>query len=138
MHIVNFWPIIIASIAAFAIGSLWYSPLLFGKQWMVLMKIGDKEKSEAKARGGMWKLYTGQFVATFIMFCILAFIAATTRTETTADGAFLGFLAWLGFVAPVNASSVIWENKPWKLALISTGATLLTLVIGGAVIGAWK
>jgi hypothetical protein len=31
---VNYWAIVVVAIAAFVMGAIWYSPLLFGKAYM--------------------------------------------------------------------------------------------------------
>ena len=59
----DFWSILVAAIVAFAIGSLWYSPLLFGKEWMALSGISTSDASSTK---GMWKLYVAQFITTLV------------------------------------------------------------------------
>jgi hypothetical protein len=136
MYTINFWPVLVAAVVAFAIGALWYSPILFGKEWMALTKTSDSDMS-AKA-SGMWKSYIVHFIATIISFCVLAFIVASTSVSSASDGAFLGFFTWLGFVAPIGVSELLWERKPMKLILINTIQVLLGLIIGGAIIGAWK
>jgi hypothetical protein len=137
MHTVNFWAILVAAVIAFAGGSLWYSPILFGKEWMKLTNMTDKDVAAAKAKGGMWKSYLAQFIASIITFGVLGFIVAAATGVTAADGAFMGFLAWLGFIATDLLGALLWEKKPLRLALIQGSFTLLTLVIGGAIIGAW-
>ena len=137
MVTINFWPILIASVIAFAIGALWYSPLLFGKQWMSLTGIKASDVSGDKARG-MWKLYVIQFIVTLITFSVLGFIVAADGGLGAVDGEWMGFLAWLGFTVPIGVSGLLWEKKPLQLVLISTVSILLCQVIGGAIIGAWR
>ncbi len=31
---INYWAVVLAAVAAFVVGALWYSPLLFGKLYM--------------------------------------------------------------------------------------------------------
>lgn len=139
MTSVNIWPILVASVVAFAVSALWYSPILFGKEWMALMKISESDISAAKQKGGMWGLYLTQFVFTIMTFCVLGFIiSATTGLSSASDGAFLGFLAWLGFALPIGVSSLLWEKRSFKLVLINTISTLLNLLVGGAIIAAWR
>ncbi len=138
MNTINFWPILISSVVAFAIGALWYSPVLFGKEWMSLLKITEKDVADMKTRGGMWKRYIAQFVMSLVMFAVLAFIIASSNGSTATDGAFLGFFVWLGFVLPISISSFLWKNQPFKLILIEAIQYLVTLVIAGGIIGAWK
>ncbi len=137
MQTINFWPILVASIVSFGVSALWYSPILFGKEWMSLVKMTDADMDAARSKG-IWKLYIIQFIMTLIGFCVLAFVIASTSAQGGSNGAFMGFLVWLGFVATGAVSGLIWEKYPFKLMLIDTVSILVTLVIGGAIIGAWK
>ncbi len=132
----SFWPILIASIIAFGTGALWYSPVLFGREWMALSGITDADVNESSKRG-IWKLYVIQFITTVITFSVLAFIVTAVSGRTAADGVFLAFLAWLGFPAMAAVGNVIWNKQPIKLALITTIGTLVSWIVGGAIIGAW-
>jgi hypothetical protein len=133
---INIWSVVVATIVAFIIGAIWYSPILFGKEWMALSGCTDAQVAEAKAKG-MTKFYVIQLIITFITFCVLGFAMSTTAVSGTSDGALIGILAWLGFIFPMNISSLMWERRPFKLVLISSIQMLLVLVVGGAIIGAW-
>lgn len=137
MHTINFWPILIASAVAFGLSALWYSPFLFGREWANLAKVTDSDVAEAKARG-VWKLYIVQFIATLVSFFVLAFIIASTSSTGGANGAFLGFLFWLGFVATTALGGMLWEKRSFKLTVIDSVSALLNMVVGGAIIGAWR
>ena len=136
MTAISIFPIGVAAIASFIIGSLWYSPLLFGRHWAALVGIDDKQMEEAKARGVI-KLYVAQFITTLVTFSVLAFLFAATGTHGGWNGAVLGFFVWLGFVVTEAAGKVMWERKSTKLTLINIGSSLLSLLLGGAIIGAW-
>ncbi|MEN9524093.1 MAG: hypothetical protein RL536_162 [Candidatus Parcubacteria bacterium] len=136
MDAINIWSIVVASVVAFAIGAIWYSPILFGKEWMALNKMTDKDISDTQMKGVAW-FYVIQFIITLVSFCVLGFAVNAFGTYTASDGAFLGLLAWVGFVLPIGVSALMWEKKPFKLILINMICTLLTLVVGGAIIGAW-
>jgi hypothetical protein len=136
MENINLWSILVASVVAFVISSIWYSPILFGKEWMTLTGISDDDVQAAKSKGVM-KFYVLQFIFTILNFCVLGFAMSAIGTSTGSDGAFLGLLAWVGFVLPIGASNIMWEKKPFKLVLINTISMLLTFVVGGAIIGAW-
>ncbi len=137
MYTIHFWPILIATIVSYVIGAFWYSPVLFGGEWMRLLGISEKEMGQTTF-ANTWKLYLAQFIITLISFIILAFIMSATGVQSVGDGALIGFLVWLGFIAVDGAGKVLWEKKPLKLVLIGSCATLVTLVIGGMIIGAWR
>ncbi|MEK7641781.1 MAG: DUF1761 domain-containing protein [Patescibacteria group bacterium] len=130
------WPVIVASIAAFVIGAIWYSPLLFGKEWMTLIGSTDKDIAEAKAKG-MAKSYIAQLIATVITFTVMAFAISEVGAYSARDGAFVGLIAWVGFVVPGAMSSMLWEKRSLKFVLITSICALVSWIIGGSIIGGW-
>ncbi|MDQ2932929.1 MAG: DUF1761 domain-containing protein [bacterium] len=136
MTTINFWPILVSSIVAFGLSALWYSPFLFGKEWMSLQNMNEKDINKAKAKG-MAKLYIIQFITTLVSFTVLAFVISSLNANGQ-DGAMIGLIAWIGFILPISVSSFLWENKPLRLIAINSISILVTLVIGGAIIGAWN
>lgn len=134
---INIWPILVASVVAFGIGALWYSPILFGKEWMNLSKISEKDVEESN-QAGMWKLYLSQLGITIVTFAVIGFFISMTVSRTAGDGAFLGFIAWVGFSLTSSIGDMLWMKKPAKLLLISEICTLICWMVGGAIIGAWK
>lgn len=134
MNTVNYLPILVSSVVAFGISSLWYSPILFGKEWMEGRKISELDMDNK----GVLKSYLFQFIESLITFSVLAFILSMTEIQNGTDGAFLGLLAWLGFILPTSLSDLIWKKEKITLVLIDTINYLLILVIGGAIIGAWN
>jgi hypothetical protein len=137
MSSLNFWPILVASVVSFGIGALWYSPILFGREWMNLLKMSNDDLDSAKERG-VAKLYFMQFIATLVMFTVIGFAISSMSTMSVSDGAFVGFLAWLGLIAPVSLGAVMWKRESAKLILIETIHYLVVLAIGAAIIGAWR
>lgn len=137
MDSINFLPIAVASIASFGISSLWYSPFLFGKEWLSSRKISSEEIAEIKTVS-ITRSYIFQFIITLVTFSVLAFIISMADVRTSTDGAFLGFLAWLGFMVPNFLAGFLWKKESVTLVLIDAVNNLVVLTIGGAIIGAWK
>ncbi len=133
MYSINIWAVLVASLVSFGLGSFWYSPFLFGKEWMEL----TGNKNDPQNTKGVWKHYLVHFVFTIVSFVILGFIASVTGLRTSGDGAFIAFTLWLGFTLPLIVSELLWRKIPFKLALIDGIFWLITLVIGGGIIGAW-
>jgi hypothetical protein len=70
---VNYTLIIVASIAQFILGALWYSPLLFGKWWMQIMECTHLSKEELKKmQAKMTPFYGLQFLLTILFTWELA------------------------------------------------------------------
>jgi hypothetical protein len=136
MNSINYLPILVSALVAFGISSLWYSPFLFGKEWLALQKIDSAELDAAKK--GVWKSYLSEIVMSLITFSVLGFIISLIAIRGSTDGAFLGILAWLGFILPSAISSLLWKKESLTLILIDSINSLVVLTIGGAIIGAWR
>jgi len=131
----NWITIVVAAIINMILGFLWYSPVLFGKKWMVLM--GKNPEAPGEMPKDMWKSYLLTFVSVLVMSFILALFVEYKGASTFLEGAILGVMAWLGFVATTSLASVIFENKARELYYINVGYYLTALVVMGGVLGAW-
>lgn len=134
MEPINIFPILVATVVAFGIGSLWYSPFLFGKEWLE----GRNIKEENIEKFGTIKRYVVQLVFTLVSFSVLAFIISMAEVRSSTDGAFLGILAWIGFIIPTSLAGLIWKRDTFTLFLIDVVYSLLIFTIGGAIVGAWS
>ena len=135
--IINFWAVLVAAIISLIIGSVWYGPL-FGKKFMKAMDM-DKWTAEqqAKMKKSMTLDYIIQFVASLVMFYILAWFIGATNQMTVTGGVMIALLIWIGFIVPLKLGDALWGGKS-ILFWIGISNMLITLVIVGAVIGAWK
>ena len=136
MNAVTIYPIIVAAISTFIISSLWYSQLLFGRHWAKLVGLDDQTLDETRM-SAVWKSYAAQLIASIVLFSVLGFIFVTTGMRGAVNGATLGALAWLGFIATDTVGKILWEKLPIKLACINAGISLFNLALGGAIIGSW-
>jgi flagellar biosynthesis protein FlhB len=134
---VNYLAILVSGIVAMIIGGLWYSPLLFGKAWMKLMGFGKKDIEKAKAKG-MGKIYLVNFLASLVMFYVLAWLIGAIGAAGFAEGVVVGFWVWLGFNASVLIAGVLWENRPFNLYLINVTYWLVILLLNGGIIAVWR
>lgn len=136
MNTINFIAILVSALVAFGISSFWYSPFLFGNEWMNLNKISPKDMENIK-KVGVIRSYIVQFILTIITFAVLGFLVSMSGAQSGTDGAFIGFLVWLGFVLPTSVSGLLWKKESFTLILIDTINYLVILTIGGAILGAW-
>ena len=134
--VVNYTAVLAAAAASMAIGFLWYSPLLFGKQWMKLAGLTEKKLEEAKKKG-MVKAYGAMTLGALVSAFVLAHFINFAAAYTPLDGALVGFWLWLGFVVPTMAGDVLFGGKPFKLYLINVGHTLVGLLVAGAILAVW-
>lgn len=137
---INGWAVFVAAIASMAIGFVWYGPL-FGKVWIGMMGWTAADMTKAKAKG-MTKQYVLMFIGSLVMAFVLAhalvFAQTYLQASDASSGFQVGFWNWLGFIAPVTLSSVLWEGKSWKLWILNNGYQLVTLIVMGYILAYWK
>ena len=133
MHHLNVPAILAASVSAFVIGGLWYSPLLFAGPWQKAN--GLTTATLAKQNKGL--IFGGAFVLTLIMaFNLAMFLDQPTTTLTW--GATAGFLAGFGWVALGLGIIALFESKPFAYVAINGGYMVVAFVVMGAIIGGWR
>lgn len=126
----NFLAILVAALSSFAIGGLWYSPILFGKAWMA--ENGLTEQDAPKNMGMI-------FGATFVLSLIIAFnLAAFIGEATFAFGLLAGALAGIGWVAAAIGILYLFEQKSMRLFLINAGYHAVTFTVMGGILGLWQ
>ena len=137
---ISYLAVLLAGVSSMVVGFLWYG-VLFKKHWMEMM--GYTSESMAGMKMSANKAYLLQFVASFVMACVLAHFIRLGMlyfpdVSALKAGVHSAFWAWLGFVAPVTLGVVLWENKPWKLWLINTSNYLVSLVVMGVILSLWE
>jgi hypothetical protein len=134
---INYLAVLVASIASMIVGFLWYSPILFGKQWAKLN--GYTEKSLKAEQKKMSKLYGFSFLAILLMAYILSHVISLSNNYygfgMLQTGLTSAFFMWLGFVMPIQFTSQLFGREEWKLFFIDTGYQLASLTVMGVIIG---
>lgn len=135
----NYLAIIVAAIINVALGSLWYSPILFAKPWSKAMgmKAEDFQKNAKKMGAGM---YFPPLLAGLVTSFVLAWFINNLHVTSLIGGIKIGFLAWLGFTttAQVLNSWVFSGGKPKEVYFINTGYHLVAFCIMGAILAVWR
>lgn len=131
----NLWEILVAAVAAFVIGGVWYSPWLFGPTWQRLLGLSDEamqKRSPAVIFGVSFVLLV--IIATFLSF----FVEVATMIGSNAwSGAMAGTFVCLAFVATALGVNYLFARHPFKLYLIDAGYFLVTFIVMGIIIGVW-
>lgn len=127
---INILAVIACTVSSFALGGLWYSPIMFLKSWT--KESGQVINTQAKHPS-----------VVFIVSILLAFISS------------LAFAFWLGpnpvlsyslaqslivgvcFVAASFGINYQFANKSTKLLLIDAGYHIIQFLLYGLILGLW-
>lgn len=127
---VNYLSILIATVASFMVGWLWYGPL-FGKKWAKEMGI----KMDKNNKEGLGKLILLNFIGTLIMVYVLALFIKAFAITILPQALQLAFWLWLGFFAATTLlGGVLWEGKSWCLYQINASYWLVNLGVAASVL----
>jgi hypothetical protein len=129
---INLWALVVAALAKMAIGSLWYAPFAYGTAWMAAAGV-----TPGQMKAAMPKAMAVDLLGSLVTALVLMHVVRYARADSVVHGATVGFLCWLGFVAATTLAAVFYEGRPLKLFLINNGFLLLSLMVMGAIIGAW-
>ncbi len=130
---VNIWAIILAAFSYLLIGSLWYSPLLFGKQWIRLLGFTDED---FKTNKPMWLILTLSFLSAAIASFLIAVILGPK--PNAEFGAIVGAAIALCWISMSKLYNVLFENQKVQLFLLHAGFDLVTFMVMGAIVGYWR
>lgn len=132
---VNGAAVFAAAAVKFALGALWYSPLLFGKWWSASMGMDEAKMAEAKKSALRGYILTA--IGTLLMAFVTAHMVDLAHATTASAGAQTGFWLWLGYIVTFALAGVAFESKPWKLFGINIGYQFFGLTAMGAILAAW-
>lgn len=127
---VNYLAILVAAVAAFAIGAAWYGVL--GRRWMKAARI-EAEQARPSAM-----LFATSFIAELVMAWAMAGIIGHLGVGqvTVLNGLVAAFFVWLGFMATTLTVNQRYQGFGWDLTLIDAGHWLVVALAMGAIIGA--
>ena len=129
----------VSTIAAFAIGFVWFAPPVLGTLWARQVTqyagIPEAEVTSGAAKGTALLPWFG---ATAINVVVLALAVAATGANSLADGVVLGVVLSLGFGATLSSWPSIFARLPRTWWLLNFGAALLMNAVAGAILGGWQ
>jgi hypothetical protein len=118
---------------------VWYSPVLFAKAWMREMGYDPNDKAKIQEmRKSAGPAYAGSFVASLVSAFVLALLLHWLRADNLHLGLNLGFHVWLGFVATVQFTGVLFMKQSMKLFAINTGYQLVCYLVMAAILAGWR
>jgi hypothetical protein len=128
---INWIAVLVATIAGFLLGGLWFSPLMFANKWMAAL---GKAKDDMGKPGPALIL---SFVVTLITAATLA-VLLRIMPLTTTPGAFrLGLTIGIVFYALATASDFAYTGWPRTIYWIQASYHVLMIAVMAVILAAW-
>ena len=128
---INWIAVVVAALAAFLLGGLWYSKALFGKAWM--QEVGLTE--DAVNNANMTRTFGGTIVLQVLAATALS--AFLDADSTWLSGLQTGLWVGLFWIASAYGVTYLFEQRSVRLFLINAGYYVVLYAIMGTIIGAW-
>ncbi len=128
----NYLAILLAALAAFGWGAIYYMTL--SKQWLAAVGLSKEQMQTGRS--------ASPFVISFVALIVMSWVLAGTVGHlgpgqvTLKNGIISGLFLWLGFIATTVFVNNAYPGRKYSLSVIDSIHWLGVVVIEGAVIGA--
>jgi hypothetical protein len=124
--------VLLAAVATFVIGMLWYSPLLFAKPWVALNGYTPEKLAEMKK--GAARMYGISFLAYLVLGFGIGFIVHGLSVH---EGLWDGVHLWVFIVMPVSLTGLVFSDRRFGAWLIDAMYQLVFFAAMGAILSRW-
>ncbi|WP_438351107.1 DUF1761 domain-containing protein [Paenibacillus sp. FA6] len=127
---VNYLAVFVATVVTMVLGFLWYSPVLFGNQWIKQIGLKKEEMS-----GGNPMTYILTALTALCGAFVLALMLTMIGEATIESGMNVGLLIGISISVKIGMN-FLFEKRGIRLYLITIGYHLVSYLIAGIIIGA--
>ncbi|GAC1488348.1 MAG: DUF1761 domain-containing protein [Flavisolibacter sp.] len=126
--------VLVAAIAYFGLGSIWYS-FLFGKNWVTYQNINMQDPESKK---GVGAIMFGSFILMALATLGLSVLITRLNLVTALSGVKLGLLTGICFSVTAISISYLYVKKPGPLHLIDGFYHIIGQIIAAVILCIWR
>lgn len=130
LEMLNYWVVLVAAVAGFLLGGLWYSPIAFGKIWM-----HESGVNPTNTTAHTVLVYVIGFILSLIAATVFAIFLGVQPAFFFAVG--MGFATGLAWVATSLGMNYLFAGRSVKLLLIDAGYHTAQFTLYGIIFGLW-
>lgn len=133
---INYWAVLVATVVAIVIGSIWYTPKVLGARWK---RLADVREPATSAQA--WLPLMVSVVLAFLLAWVLA--GSVAIAWHFYGGAYFGsaivtaLTLWAGFTAGRLITHDVFVGRPAQLTILNVLYELVLVVAMAVVIGLW-
>ena len=133
---INYVAVVLATLSSMVIGSIWYTPKVFGTYWMKAAGVTPSGNAKDAVRPILITV-----VVSFITAWVLA--GAVSISVVFYGGSFLvnalltGLILWAGFTAARFITHDAFDGRPTGLTVLNVAHELVTIMVMALIIGVW-
>lgn len=133
---INYFAVILATLSSMVVGSIWYTPKVFGRYWM---------KQSGVTPSGNAKDAVRPIIVTVLVSFVTAWVlaGAVWISFSFYGGSFLvnalltAAILWAGFTAARFVTHDQFDQRTTGLTVLNISHELVTLLVMALIIGVW-
>jgi uncharacterized membrane protein len=126
--------VIMSALSAIVVGSIWYSPWVFGAQWQKMIGLSDKDMKKRATTALAW-LIPASFLTAYVLAHFIMAAHGYYHGTWMNDSLQTAFWAWVGFGLTTVVAHGVFEPRDRLVMAINAGNRLATLLIMGLILG---
>lgn len=133
----NWLAVLVAALAYFAIGAVWYAPPLFGKTWAAAGGLATPDPGTRPSPA----IYVTPLVGSVLASVALGMLAEATGSDTLQRGIVLGLVCGIGFAVSITFVTAQFESEkpePMVWGAITAGYHALGILVVAILVATWQ
>jgi len=132
---INWLAVLVAAIAYFSLGALWFSKPVFGTRWVALHKIN---MDDPEVKKGVGAIMFGSFLLMLLATIGLAILVARFHFYEAISGVKLGLFTGICFASTAISVTYLYIKKPLASHFIDNLYHIVGQVIAAIILCVWK
>ena len=132
---INWLAVLVAAIAYFSLGAIWFSKPVFGARWIALHKIN---MDDPEVKKGVGAIMFGSFLLMLLATIGLAILVARFQFYEAISGIKLGLFTGICFASTAISVTYLYIKKPLASHFIDNLYHIVGQVIAAIILCVWK
>jgi hypothetical protein len=133
---INYFAVIAATLSSMIVGSIWYTPKVFGNYWMRKADITPSGNSKDAIRPILITVVVS-FITAWVLAGAIYISWAFYDSSWLLNAIVTGIILWAGLTAARFITHDAFDGRPAGLTVLNVAHEFVTIVIMALIIGVW-
>ena len=133
---INYFAVIAATLSSMIVGSIWYTPKVFGNYWMRKADITPSGDSKDAIRPILITVVVS-FITAWVLAGAIYISWAFYDSSWLLNAIVTGIILWAGLTAARFITHDAFDGRPAGLTVLNVAHEFVTIVIMALIIGVW-
>jgi hypothetical protein len=129
----NWLAVLVAALAYFVLGALWYSNTMFGRQYRAAVGVNPDQQGQPEPM-----LLVTNFVGWLVAALALGLVNVAIGADGVLDGVVLGLVVGVGLIGAHQMVNASYEGRGTAVLKVSGPYMIIGLIIMGVILAVWR